>query len=64
MGEPVKQGKVFDPSAMTVDDAAKLLKLDADIIRKHVAAGLPLTPDGKIHLVEYVAWMVQRLHDF
>lgn len=56
-------GPAINPSALTVEEAAKLLKLDAAIIRKHLAAGLPLTADGRIHLVEYVAWMVLRLHE-
>ena len=50
-----------NPSALTVEEAAALLRLEAAVVRGHVEAGLPTDGSGRIHLVEYVAWMVQRL---
>lgn len=50
-----------NPAALTVEEAARLVKVDADTVRRHVAEGLPVDGQGRIHLVEYVAWMVLRL---
>lgn len=46
---------------MTAAEAARVLKIDAATVGRHVADGLPTDGQGRIHLVEYVAWMVQRL---
>lgn len=56
MSEPA-----VNPAALTVDEAARLLRLDAEVIRGHIDAGLPTDGQGRMHLVEYVAWMIQRL---
>lgn len=61
-GESDHRHGTVDPSAMTVDEAATLLKVDAASVRRHVAEGLPCDAAGRIHLVTYVAWMVGRLH--
>jgi len=50
-----------NPAALTIEEAARLLRIDAETVRGHVAAGLPVDDRGRIHLIEYVAWLVQRL---
>jgi hypothetical protein len=53
----------LNPSSLAVEDAARLLKIDAAVVRRHIGAGLPTDDQGRIHLVDYVAWMVLRLHE-
>jgi hypothetical protein len=50
-----------NPASLTVDEAAALLRVEAATVRGHVAAGLPTDERGRIHLVEYVAWMILEL---
>ena len=52
-----------DPSALTVDEAAALLRVETATVRRHLAAGLPTDERGHIHLVEYVAWMNLQLSE-
>ena len=47
----------MNPTALTVEQAAKLLGVKADVIRRHVADGLPTGPRGTISLVTYAAWL-------
>ena len=52
-----------DPSALSVEEAAALLRIEPAVVRRHIEQGLPVDDAGRIHLVEYVAWMAQRLGD-
>ena len=53
----------IDPLAMTVAQAAKVLSavgngpVSEEMLRRHIAAGAPTTPDGRINLVQYAAWL-------
>lgn len=47
-----------DPNAMTVDQAAALLHTTPEVIREHIAAGLPTVADGRVHLIQYTAWLL------
>lgn len=55
------QGDCVNPSAITIEQAAAMLRITPECVRGHVAAGLPTDPVGRIHLVEYAAWLVRRL---
>jgi len=58
----VKGGNMrLNPTAITVEIAAKMLRLPADIIRKHIEQGAPTAADGTINLVHYAAWLCNRL---
>jgi len=52
-----------DPLALTVAQAAKILsavgggRVTEEMIRRHIAEGAPTTPDGRINLVNYAAWL-------
>ena len=46
----------LDPTALTVENAAKMLALPVAVIRGHIDAGAPL-PNGKVNLVHYAAWL-------
>ena len=46
----------LNPTALTVEDAAKMLALPVAMIRRHIDAGAPLS-NGKINLVHYAAWL-------
>lgn len=49
-----------DPSALTADQAAKLLGVPVATIRQHLADGAPADATGRINLLHYVAWLVSR----
>ncbi len=51
------------PSALTVEMAAKMLGLPAEIVRKHIEQGMPIAADGTINLVNYGAWLCSRIND-
>jgi hypothetical protein len=64
MTEPndVKGGKPqISPAALTVEIAAKMLGLPAEIVRKHIEQGAPAAADGTINLVHYGAWLNSRI---
>ena len=47
----------MDPTALTVEQAARLLGVKADVVRRHIAEGLPTSPSGTVNLVTYAAWL-------
>jgi hypothetical protein len=51
----------LNPTAMTEDEAAKLLALPPEKVRDHVARGLPADAAGRINLVQYAAWLNKEL---
>ena len=64
MSEPndVKPGKPqLNPAALTVEMAAKMLGLHAQIVQKHIDEGAPVAADGTINLVHYGAWLNSRI---
>lgn len=58
--EAVK-GKAPDPGALTPAEAARILRVPPETIAKHLEAGAPAGPEGRINLVHYAAWLVQQL---
>ena len=56
----------IDPTAMTPAEAAQILtaacgrQVKQETIEQHLAMGAPQR-DGRLHLVCYAAWLVQRL---
>ncbi len=50
-------------AALTVEQLAKMLAVQEEKIREHVAAGAPTGPDGTINLVHYAAWLNRRLKE-
>ena len=51
------QGPALNPSAIPVDDLARMLGLPADVVRQHIAEGAPTNADGTVNLVHYAAWL-------
>ena len=50
-----------NPAALTVDEAAALMRVETSRVREHIAAGLPVDERGRINLIEYTAWMLQKI---
>ena len=46
-----------DPTALSVDQAARMLGVERAWIEADVAAGAPTNADGSINLVRYGAWL-------
>ena len=51
----------LNPSAMTPEEAAAVLGVAPERVCADLEAGLPTVAGGRVHLVEYVAWMCLRL---
>ena len=47
--------KQINPAALSPETAAKMLGLQVDIVRKHIAQGAPVAADGTISLISYAA---------
>lgn len=47
----------MDPTALSLEQAARLLGVKIDVIRRHIAEGLPTGRDGTVNLVTYAAWL-------
>jgi hypothetical protein len=56
----VGQGGI-NPAGLTVEEAARLLSLPVEKVREHVARGLPVAVDGRLNLVQYVAWLNKEM---
>lgn len=41
--------------------AAKMLKVDVEVVRRHIAAGAPVGPKGEIDLIHYAAWLIGEI---
>ena len=54
--EEISAGRI-DPTALTVAQAAKLLGAEADVIRRHIADGLPTGHGETVNLLTYAAWL-------
>ena len=54
-------------SALTPDELAAHLRragaagCTSELILEDIAAGAPAAPDGRMHIVSYIAWMEKRL---
>ena len=47
----------MDPTALTVEQAARLLGTKDEVIRRHITEGLPTGPGGTVNMVTYAAWL-------
>jgi len=47
----------LDPTALTLEQAAKLLGVGREMLEADVAARAPANDDGTINLVHYAAWL-------
>ena len=47
----------LDPTALTLEQAAKLLGVGREMLEADAAAGAPTNADGSINLVHYAAWL-------
>ena len=55
--QSAESGQAFDPSALSMPVAVKVLGLPEATLRKHADEGLPLNADGSVNLVTYAAWL-------
>jgi len=53
----------LDLAALSLTDAARLLAVSEETLKKHAEAGAPIGPDGRVNLVHYAAWLNQRHRD-
>ncbi len=58
---PDADGGPVNPAALSVEQVARMLKLDRQSIDRHVADGAPTHSGGRINLVAYAAWLVAQL---
>jgi hypothetical protein len=61
-GGPQADGPA-NPTALTLEQLAKMLAVPVERVRDHVAAGAPTGPGGTINLVNYAAWLNRRLKE-
>jgi len=60
-------GNRLDPAALTLADAARVLsaaagrRVTVEQLQADVDAGAPVSPDGRINLVHYAAWLVREV---
>jgi len=53
---------MLNPTALSIDVAAKMLGLPAEIIHNHITHGAPTAADGTLNLVHYGAWLNSRIY--
>ncbi len=64
---PAADAARVDPQAMTAGQVAKILsaaggrRITADAVRATIEAGAPVLPDGRVNLVDLMAWMEREL---
>ncbi len=52
-----------NPSALSVDQLARMLGILPEKIQVHLTAGAPTGPDGRVNLVHYAAWLNRELNN-
>ena len=56
-----------DPGALSVEQIARLLTaaggktVSERTVRAHIEAGAPVSAEGRLNLVHYVAWLVREV---
>ena len=56
-----------NPAALTVEQAARILaavggrRTTVETIRRHIEGGAPTDRDGRVNLMQYVAWLVREM---
>ncbi|MEX0655304.1 MAG: hypothetical protein WD534_04260 [Phycisphaeraceae bacterium] len=58
-GDPIQP--TVNPLALSIEQAARLLKLPEATVREHVSDGAPTAADGTLNLIHYAAWLNQQL---
>ena len=53
----------LDPSSLSVQDAARLLNVNARDLQADIEAGAPTNANGSINLVHYAAWLNLQLQE-
>ena len=53
----------LDPTALTLDQAAKLLGVGREMLDADLAVGAPTNDDGTINLVHYAAWLNRQTQE-
>ena len=49
--------KALDPTALTVEEAAKMLGLPRERLEEDIGAGALTNADGTVNLLHYAAWL-------
>ncbi|OQB83261.1 MAG: hypothetical protein BWX88_03450 [Planctomycetes bacterium ADurb.Bin126] len=55
------ENQAANPAALTVEQLARLLGIDAEKVLDHVAAGAPVGPGQRVNLVHYAAWLNKEM---
>ncbi len=55
--------KRLNPAALSVEEAAKTLRIPRQWVEGDLAAGAPTNADGTLNLVHYGAWLNLRLRE-
>ena len=55
--------KALDPTALTLEQAAKLLGVGREMLEADLAAGAPTNADGTINLVHFAAWLNRQAQE-
>lgn len=56
-----------NPSALTIEQVSHLLsatgakRADVETIRRHIASGAPVSAEGKVNLMHYMAWLMREV---
>jgi hypothetical protein len=67
MGNDAETKQPLRPTALSVDDAARLLTraggkpVTAEMLKADLANGAPANPDQTLNLVHYAAWLVKEM---
>ncbi len=57
MANDAHRKAALDPAALTLEDAARVLGLERQMLDADLEAGAPMNADGTINLVHYAAWL-------
>lgn len=57
----------LDMTALSPEQLAQILQkagakqVTDDDVRRHIAAGAPVSPTGKLHFIHYSAWLTKQV---
>ena len=55
--------KTLDPTALTLEQAAKLLGVGREMLEADVVEGAPTNADRTVNLVHYAAWLNRQAQE-
>ena len=67
MTQAETQSPAINPAALTIEQAARLLSaagsraVTVEMVQAAVDAGAPVSPDGRLNLVDLMAWLERHL---